>query len=400
LFQVLSYFLALVVIYLPFSSVILNFLSNRIGASPAFWLAHWYEIPVILFFLIGLFLAGKKKLLSVYAIFISGIIVLSIYSVLFLSPSVSQGIEGFRFTFFSLIFLAVGYLFDFKPVIKRAYLGVAAFVALWALIERFLPAGYWQLIGLDGNIGYGQFMAGNFFRSCSVLLGPNQLASYLLPAFFVLLLSNYNQNRALKAAVLAILLAGIILSFSRSAILGLAAGLIIYFFFFVKNNFIKYTSLAFVFVLFIAGFLYLQNNEKLAELLTHGVSQQWHLFAMKESLAMILSGGIKRTLLGVGLGTDGPILLKYGGDRYASESWYLQLLFETGLIGFILWLALAASLLVSLFKKTASGLAVAFVSVLVTALFLHTFADNPAMSFTLFALIGLSINDRNNQLKG
>jgi hypothetical protein len=102
-----------------------------------------------------------------------------------------------------------------------------------------------------------------------------------------------------------------------------------------------------------------------------------------------------RLLIGSGLGTAGPAVLKYGNGEI-SESWYLQLALELGIVGLALWLVFIGFLINRLWRSEQIGLMLGLVGVSLAAIFLHTWADNPAIAITLFMLIGITINWENN----
>lgn len=139
-------------------------------------------------------------------------------------------------------------------------------------------------------------------------------------------------------------------------------------------------------------------NSKISELVTHGQSQVGHNLALQNTFTELrerLSDKIP-IILGKGLGTSGPIAFKYGG--IISESWYLQIILEIGILGLLLWLASSFFILKQLFARKELGLFFGFIAVLITALFLHTFADNLVLSYSLFMIIGAVLAD--NNIKG
>ena len=114
-----------------------------------------------------------------------------------------------------------------------------------------------------------------------------------------------------------------------------------------------------------------------------------HLNAVKDAISKITSSGILSLFFGHGIGSAGPAALKLGGT--ISENYYLQIVFETGVLGLVVFLAFIASVVKKLFFASKT-LFFAFVALLINALFLHIFSDNPAMSVTIFVLIALVLN--------
>jgi len=388
----LFYLFFLIIIFLPFQNIIgLSMQNFGLSGGLAFWLAHWYE-PLVLICLIimAVRLFYRKPVLSPVSILVLIIASLGIFSALAFSDSIGKGLEGFRFTLLPLLFLLLGLNFGLEDkkiaVIQKVYLVMAGLVAVIALAERLLPLNYWHAWGIVGaNFGYGNFMAGSLQRSASILGGPNQLGSYLIPAFFLLLAQ---RRKVIDYLFLVMVTLAIVFSFSLAAALGLRAGVILFGLFYIKSMKIK-LSLASLGALSIAGIFALSGRiSAFREIILHGESQFWHMVAMRESIERFLSLDLPSKLYGIGLGNAGPLAVKYG-IGIVSESWYLQLLLEIGIIGLLLWLAIAAISLINLYSLKQNGLFFALISLMITAVFLHTFADNPSIAITLFLLIGL-----------
>ena len=467
--QLVFYFFALLIVFLPFQRLLEQIFLFRFQMPPSlvFWSMHFYEPIIIIVLVIELLqklfchsrlarestndrlghseldsgsnqldprVKSKDDRKKSWTIFVTvALIILSIISIFVLSPSISRGIEGFRFTiFFLLAFLAAYFSgLDSKQSNKliNLYLIMAVVIALWAIFERFLPVNYLmklKLIDPDSCFGYGTHRVGAIWQSVTAIGGPNQLGSYLLPAMFIALSRIMslrggsqkaddeaiylkglpqptdrlpacrqawrNDNLKLKMYLTVLVIFGIaavILSFSRSAWVGLYAGFIIYLILFIKNIKLKVAGLAVLIIIAAFGVSYYLDQP--SDLLTHGASSLSHQSALESSVAEIENRFISplKLIFGSGIGTAGPAVLKYG-DGFVSESWYLQLALELGFLGLILWFVLISLLLTDLFRKN-KGLFLALIAVSITAIFLHTFADNPALSITLFLLIGLEI---------
>jgi len=407
----LYYFFALLIVYLPFQRLLEQILLNRgFSESLAFWTTHFYEPLVIIVLIVSFFVALKNgflKRINWVIVVTAALIVLSIISIFVLSPSVSRGIEGFRFTIFFLLAFLTACLsgLDQKQFGKliNIYLIMAGIFALWGILERFLPVNYlmlWGLISPDSGFGYGAHKVVTVYQSVTGIGGPNQLASYLLSAIFIALtqisnLKSQTSKLQLKTFLTILVIFGVtavILSFSRSAWVGLYVGLLVSAIILIKNFWFKIVSVVILLAL-AAGMGYYYLN-KPNDVLTHGASDAGHQTAFQSSILEIKNraGQPVKLLFGSGIGTAGPAALKYG-DGFVSESWYLQLALELGIIGVLLWLTFIILLLVELYKKN-KGLFLALISVSTAAVFLHTFADNPAISITLFLLIGLTISNK------
>jgi len=403
--------LVAILVFIPFQNLFSEVINHRtpLSDSLVFWLSHWYE-PVIIIFLILLLLKGSflKKILTSYKLalfFLS----LGLISVLAIHPSgIGRSLEGFRITCFAASFFLLGIESDrdLWRKLERQYISIAVVVAVLAMVERSFPAGYWAASGLIApGFGFGNFLVGQWQRSVSIIGGPNQLASYLLPAFFLMLCnfrSRTDSGPTWKRIVLGIFLAivffAIVFTFSRAAIIGLLVGIIIYLLFFEQSRKIKVAGLVILVAMFVmAGLAFAKGNLGVRDFSLHGASQGQHVQALAETWQEIKTRSVEKPvqlLLGGGLGTAGSLSVKYG-NGLISESWYLQLLLEIGIVGLFAWLILIFFLLKNLLQSKSTGLFLGLTAVLVTSLFLHTFADNPAMAITLFTLMG--INSVKNQ---
>ncbi len=237
--------------------------------------------------------------------------------------------------------------------------------------------------------------------------GPNQLASFLLPAVFIVLISlGFSKERDLDSKFLRLSLffvfvVAIILTFSRSSLIALLFGLVVYtiisFIKSQKSSIVLRVIIPIVLLLLALLSIYVyQHNATVHDYFTHGQSQSEHVEALKDSVLEVrgrVSSPIK-LMFGSGLGSAGPAVLKYG-NGFVSESWYLQLAIELGIVGLLLWISFVVILLIDLWKNSQFGLFVGLIAVSVAALFLHTFADNPAIAITLLILLGtVSQNDK------
>ncbi len=386
---------------MPFQALLTAVLHSHTVLSEGviFWLLHWYElfIPFLLALnfkkIIGIFQNRQRAGFWAIALLLFGA-----FNAAFLSRSAGLGAEGFRF---ALVYVVVFLLVDMsdlsdgrKDKIVGLYLILSLFIALLAIAERFLPLHYWEIIKMtkpDFPFGYGYHRVVAVIQSTSIIGAPNQLGTYLLPSFFLSIASgeNFKKRSVLYILRSVIIALAVILTFSRSAVIGLIIGTLVY---------LVYTSgrkiyLLSVPVIVVGGWLVWQNagntgNRVIMDLFSHGASQQSHQVALADSLMEIGRRFNKPVLLvfGSGLGTAGPIALKYGG-----------MVSETGVIGLALWLIFVCRIFreqVGAKKSRSGGLASGLIAVMVAAIFLHTFADNPAMSITLFALLGLGYNNK------
>jgi hypothetical protein len=109
-------------------------------------------------------------------------------------------------------------------------------------------------------------------------------------------------------------------------------------------------------------------------------------------------GSVGRILVGDGLGTAGPKSTRFSGAEPTrhSEIWFLNFAWQVGLIGFALAGMLVLAILVALFRQRSRSWPAAAIGGLLAlgagAVFIPVL-DEPAVSFPLWALIGIAIVD-------
>lgn len=403
----INYWFALsIVAYIPFYRFGQALLESHTSLSPSadFWLAHWYE-PVILILLLINFsiwlLTGRKKSLTKEQIAAVFLLAFGLISILFFSKTTGRGVEGFRFLLLPVaiyILTTLGRLGQYKNKFIKTYLIIAIAMAIWSIVERLFPANYftgWGILATQDS-WYGTQTVVGLKQGVALLGGPNLLAAYLLPAFFLLI--NKIKPSTSKISITSLLFSmmiflAIILTFSRSALIGLAIGLFVMFFYLVKSWPRRFLLVAVTLLIGLSLlFAYKNGNRQVKDLFTHGASQSSHQSSLQISLDELghrVTGDKKALIFGSGLGSAGPAAMKYG-DGIVSESWYLQVLLEMGLVGFALWLVLLWFAFKNIWQRGEKPFFFGFLSILVMTAFLHTLSDNPAISFTLFALIALS----------
>ena len=397
-------FLVILIIFLPFQGLLGAFLENRISTSVIFWLLHWYELILLILLVLTFFqnrLNHKKN--NLIEIIICALVCISLVSSLFFEP-LTRAIEGFRFLLSGFLVFLLAYWSDFnlqrKLAIEKFYITISILITTWAVIEKiFLPSQYWGEWGIipkDMIWGYGWHMVGKSNQVASIIGGPNQLASYLLPAFFLLVFwvleKNENKKNIFNKEFLFLLLIGVVifLTYSRSSVIGLVFSLVLMPFLTKRYQRLKIPLVAFgITCLIIVAYLKIIDSP----FITHGLSQSGHYEAMRQAFIEIKNRFLHHFLeflFGGGMGTAGPLVLKYK-IGLIPESWYLQLFLEIGLVGFSLWLLFVGLVSFNLFKHKKYYLLLGLIAVLITSLFLHTWADNPALVYMLFTLLGLNL---------
>ena len=405
-----SVFLYVMVIYLPFYELVLHLLESKTSLSPSvvFWATHFYEplvAIIILIYLAKFIILRKLPNLGRGDLYLLIFLLLAIVSVALHRGEWSRGLEGLRFLALPFVIYLIARISDYKNPKKLVltYLWIAGLFATIGVVEYFLmPKGYFASYFGIASFGFGQNSLISTSQATAFLAGPNQLASYLLLAFFYLLHRYFSSDRHLLAEpdnyLLVIVTVAIGLTYSRSALVGLAVAALWMFIYFGKEQRKKiiYSILFIVAAVTLAVSYALMNGELLRDLLTHGSSFSQHLLATRDSFSQFIHGGVGKILFGFGVGTAGPTALKIGG--IITENYYLQIIFEVGFVGFVFFGLFIAGLLTKLYSGSKT-LFFAFIALLVNALFLHILADNPAMAVTIFIIVATIINIETNNVE-
>ena len=393
----------LVLIYLPFYELFLHFLQSytHLSDEKIFWISHFYE-PILLLLLLafGIKFAVTRKLPKFERVdlFIFAFIAWTFIAVAVHFGDLSRGLEGVRFLLLPYALYTILRLSNYKKPhhLIQIYLFIAILFAALGVVEYFLlPKGYMDIYYKIADFGFGQNGLVSVSQATAFLAGPNQLASYLILPYFYLLHRIFSSKKELftnlDSYLLLLVTLAIGLTYSRSALIGLVVGTILLFFCFGKEQREKiiYMILFIVAAITLAISYALANGELPSDLLTHGSSFSQHFSSTKNSFMAFIHGGFLKILFGFGVGSAGPTALKLGG--VISENYYLQVVYELGLVGISLFFAFLYLLLKKLFSSSKT-LFFAFIALLVNALFLHIFSDNPAMAASVFIILATVIN--------
>jgi O-antigen ligase len=338
-------------------------------------------------FLISDFFIGLYSLVLVGSIFVHG-------------SSLHEALFGIRYDFFFLIYYIIFRLYftfyaDKKDLLLKIIFWTAIPIFVFGILQFFaLPKDFLVHFGYakealatynpDGPIAAFQLLGNSsLVRVQSFFSGPNQLAAYCLVIIFLALakvLDNKKDILAYFVTILGIII--LILTFSRSAWLGFAIGLIFLAIVNFKNKPV-FSGLILGLILaagVLGGFLF---KGQLYEVIVRPSSSWWHLIYARDAYNMFLQHPF-----GIGLGKIGPAS-QWLGQPLLSESFYLQIGLEVGFFGVILFLAIMLILAweIGTGKKQINFTAISIIlSLLVASLFLNTLADGILAIYVGFAL--------------
>ena len=237
--------------------------------------------------------------------------------------------------------------------------------------------------------------------------GPNP-AAYFIIVYLGLLVHYFRTKKEYHflIGIWSIVLLGLVfLTYSRSALIGIVLGCLALVVFSLGTIWRKYKKESLFVVLFffvLSGLFYLRYEGTIDRIILRSGSSQGHF-----DRAMTGIERFREHPMGQGLGTAGPAyryVVKlsenpiYGGeiknteDYYIPESWYIQQLVEGGVIAFVLFCAIMATIAWLIFPLSPAFFA-AFVGVLSMNLFLHSF-ESVYISLILFLILGLFVGNR------
>lgn len=341
---------------------------------------------------------------------------------------------GFRYDFLILVvflFFRHGLLTapDLQRKVIRAILIAGVSISIFALLQAtILPRDFLALFGytpafgtwsLDGPLATYQALSPQHpetVRAAGTFAGPNQFAMYclvlvgLIGAQFAYVRSQGSQRNRLGWWFLLLGIApvlGIVLSYSRSALIGLFGGTAIGFFLALGKD--KVLTLlrrlrkvlitgVIVVAILLPSVLYFSPTTAsyLNSIFVRENSSQGHYERSRDGVIRMLA----KPIFGEGIGEAGPASPRVDvqGRGFLPENWYLQLGVEYGLPGLIAWLTILFLMAKELYKRRKLpesrlqplALLFSFIAINIACLFLHAWEDS-AVAITWWGLAGLTL---------
>jgi len=249
-----------------------------------------------------------------------------------------------------LVIINVKYSASWMEKLDKCFLYTAVLVAVFGLFQAFV-LGDSFLIALgypekNGHLSSTAFYIAGYYgiqRVTSTLTSPNICGAYL--GIAIVYLSVHMKKYRFGLPLLGILLVGLVATFSRSAMVGVAAALIVVHFDKLIN--LKFLRISFFVAVPVLIAAVVVVNHKMDGLLLEMVisnlssmldlsdpSAAKHLEDLIEPLRLIWENP-----LGLGFGYNGPIALaKYGSANLVESAVYL-LAYNFGMIGMAIFLA-------------------------------------------------------------
>lgn len=290
---------------------------------------------------------------------------------------------------------------DFSIKLIKIMIFLGAINAITMVLEFVFFEQFLNLIGLDmGNwgtaVGVKIITAGEALRPIGLQGGFVQAATLVLMAFIILNENKiYNiKNKIIKYLLEIIFFVAILLSTYATVIIGL----IVYLAMKIINKILKINTFIFFSVILFIFFLYTSHGlgiyefvntiypDKAYSSILLRVLQHWQI------IDEINQEGIS-FLLGTGLGINGMFGLDkeiYGITPIATDSTYIYLFSNYGIVGVFLYVFILIYFIINFYKKDILGIKYCLFYVLIIDFFFNNTITNFPVDFILLLLINLS----------
>lgn len=298
------------------------------------------------------------------------------------------------------------------PRLTKLLIILSTIVCLVAMLQWLLPKD------LMTNFGYSieRGVKPNFFiddkpdlpRVFSTLRDPNSLGAFLILPIVLLgqkLVAGWRTNRRMLLSGLLLLhLLVLFLTFSRSTLLATLLALSVLFLLqnraFISKNFTKIAAIGGALLIITIGSVVAMRDNYLVSNLVFHADESTELADPNELRVMLFQEGVEGVVdepLGNGPGTAGLPSTRIP-DGLLTENYFLQIAYEVGIIGLIVFLALLYLIVRRLWaqrnKPLAQALLASFAGLVFANLLFHTWA-NEAVAISWFLLAGLLLVKRN-----
>lgn len=287
------------------------------------------------------------------------------------------------------VFAALFYFFGRMIVNEALWLKIAKIAYFVVLSGCALQLLFW-LAGAP--LLAAEHFAGSYARLQGTLPGPNQLAT-LLMIFSIYLY----WAKQISWRWLAVGLALLGVTYSRSAILGAMFGLILPWIFMSEKALLR-KRLPFVTLITITALTAIVTIPELREVFIENRHNSLRLEIYQDTFARFGSSDAWRLLIGHGPGTAGPASF-YIENGFVPENWFIQIAYEFGFVGLGLLLLAWGTIFINAVKQKRSEIIAVLIAVFVNSLFLHPLSDNTVAAIWFYILLGLGYTKTINNEK-
>ncbi len=382
-------------LFLPFSSWLVS-----ISGQPNLSLIR--DGLILLLFLLSLVKSWDKQSFK-RLIFPAAFILFGLLTYFWREASALQWLRGWRFLFgpILLYFALLNFNFtksDKKLIYNFLFVGAVIIIAI-AILEFFhIRIPITSKYSDDGSLNEVHYVGTlAIARLSSILAGPNALGLYLV-AIFVFFIGIFKKITPKLVYVWPLVVLLILLTYSRSSLLGLLAVVLVMLAYFVaqKTDFkIAISVIVLVMSLLFLTYSVLYSKSSTQEFLTHNDSSEIRL----REYTRIWQTKNEIGLWGRGVGTAGPSSQNRldNGPNHYTENIYLDIFEELGYVGLALYLTLLISVLTNILKHTGSTenytAFLLFIGFAFAGLFINYYTGQVGI-FLFWLINGLVLKDR------
>lgn len=339
----------------------------------------------------------------------TALLVWTLVSIVYGYASMGEAIRGLNVDFGGLfVFLTIWLLRPSALAARRLY---QVMLAGLCLIGTFAIPDIISAVPFETWANYLpiHYVVGKIPQVRSITTGPNPLGTLgTVASFLVVLLWSSGWLTWVCMAIIGLIMG---LTYARSAWIGTAAaagGYFVYTWMRTKRVAVWPIVLALA-ILIGAASGAVRFHEGIAGVLIHGQSTVEHQQAVTKVAKSTGSESMRDKLLGYGIGMAGPVVLtspstlrdiKYHHPylQPISESWYIQLLQELGVVGIVLFLWLYFEVTRQLFRRNVV-LAFLAIGLAINALTLEIWAADANLNILFWAMaaLGLYAHSRSEQ---
>ena len=406
----------LLIAYIPFHGFISTWIISENGNELRY--KAWKEVLIILMLVVAFnYLSRHRDVLKKLAerrinqvIVVYGLLHLIV--ALFTDQTLKAFMHGMVINLrFLAIFLLAQVIVEIyksdtvKRLTIKTLLVVSTIISALVILQILLPKEFLQ------HFGYGEDTIPTYFtidrnleyiRYASTTRGPNVLGAYLILPVTTLTAFFFVKRNWRKIAQTVLMLFALLMTFSRSAWLGLLASVGIYKIYFspkkIRDTVRKLLPVLLIFVaIFIAVFsttdfiqhtVFHQDPDDLSDVI-NSTDEHWE--ATKAGVEDVISNP-----LGSGVGTAGPASRSNDKPARISENYFVQVGQEVGVVGLALFIWINVLLAQALLHKRDEEimkpvLFSALIGLTVVSMLLHGWADEE-VAITYWGIAGLYLN--------
>jgi len=393
----------------PFHAFLITWLT---AAGLSNGIAIWREVIVLVIITlisIELLLKRRRPTLDMLDLTILLFALISLIWLPIQKTPLSQWILGVRYDIMPFIFFIFVRQATWPKagVIFKYFLASAALVMIFGVLHALiLPRDFLTYFGYSTSqlffdhqsaLSACQYLefTDSVCRATSTFGGPTRFGTYLILVIGLCIpLIKSARTRQFGTSMILIAMLNIVLTYSRSIWIGVAAGTLLLLF--VRRNKVsskKKRAVGLVvgaivlFGVLISGYALTNKDSLLQKIIVREVSTGEHILYLKQGIERL-----RENPFGSGVGTVGPASTRY--NKALTENWFLQISGEMGIPGLAIFLTMLYLFFEKLWIEKRDpiklGLLLSLTAITVTGLFTHSFEETTT-AVLLMGVVGVRV---------